>query len=102
MAEERKTTASLSEDLEALRGDIARLSETVNAIVRGEAEHLRERIGEQAEELRARGRAYGARARHEIDSIEHEAEEAIVRHPFSAVLMAAGIGLLLGVLVRGR
>ncbi len=102
MAEQRKTQADLSEDIEALRADVARLTETVSALVGQEADEFRRTLEERAEDIADRGRAYAARARAEADRYENQAEEMIVRNPLTAVLMAAGLGFIFGLLSRGK
>lgn len=102
MAEQRKTPADLSEEIETLRADVARLTETVGKLVGQQVDETRERIEERAEDVGRRGRAYAERARAEALAYENQAEEIIVRNPVTAVLTAAGIGFVFGLLSRGR
>ena len=102
MAEARKTPSDIAEEIATLRADLARLTETVGTLLGQEAEEFRSQLKERAEEIGERGRAYAARARAEAGAYEREAEDLIVRNPITAVLMAAGLGFVFGLLTRGR
>lgn len=83
------TTEDLSRQVEALKSDISRLTES---------------LGEYG---RAKGRQYRSEAQRRADHYRHEAEgrvdeiEAYVhQNPAQALGIAAGIGLLIGLLSR--
>lgn len=96
----KKTTDDISRDLDALRGDVSRLAETVRTLIGEEADTMRSRLNERAEDMAKQGRAYRDAAYDEFRSYEAEAEATIHRNPFTAVLVALGLGLFLGFLSR--
>lgn len=111
MADERAKTAAnqagkktddISRDIDALRADLASLSDTVTTLLGEEADALKERLHTRADRMARQGREYRDAAYDEMKSYEEEAEAAIHRNPFTAVLVALGFGLFLGFLSRGR
>ena len=74
----RSTEFNLADAIETLRAEIQDLSSTVAHIAR-------KQIG---------------RAQVKATEAGHDAEEAITRHPFTAIAIAVGLGFLLGVLTR--
>lgn len=98
----KKTTDDIARDLEALRGDLSRLTDSVRAILGEEAESVRSQLHERADHMARKGRAYRDAAVDELNTYEREAEAAIHRNPFTAVLVALGLGLVLGIITRGR
>src|ERR1700691_1372081 len=96
------TASDLSADLDALRADIARLSDTMAGLVRAQANSagaaVRGAVGDAREQLaqaanQAQERALGAAA---------DLERRIERNPLTAVLIAAGIGIALGMMSKSR
>jgi ElaB/YqjD/DUF883 family membrane-anchored ribosome-binding protein len=96
------TASDLSADLDALRADIARLSDTMAGLVRAQANSagaaVRGAVGDAREQLaqaanQAQDSALGAAA---------ELERRIERNPLTAVLIAAGIGMALGMMSKSR
>lgn len=95
------TTADLSRQVEELKADIARLTESLGDYgkaqgrryatqARGKAQELQGKAGEQAHALRSQ-------AEGQIDDVE----DYVRRNPFTAMGIAAAIGLLIG-LFNGR
>jgi ElaB/YqjD/DUF883 family membrane-anchored ribosome-binding protein len=96
------TTSDLNADLAALRADIARLSDTVAAMVRMQADMagaaVKGAVGDARDQLsqaatNAQDSALGAAA---------DLERRIERNPLTAVLIAAGIGMALGMMSKSR
>ncbi len=94
--------SDLAADLAAVRADIARLSDTVSALVRSQADAagaaVRGVMGDARDQLsqaaaQAQDSAFGAAA---------DLERRIERNPLTAVLIAAGIGLALGMMSKSR
>ncbi|MDQ0317109.1 hypothetical protein [Amorphus orientalis] len=96
----KKTTDDISRDLDALRGDLSKLADTVRTLLGEEADTVRTRLNDRADRMAQQGKAYRDAAVDEFRSYEHEAEAAIHRNPFTAVLVALGLGLFLGFLSR--
>lgn len=97
-----KKTDDISRDIDALRADLASLTDTVKTLLGEEADALKERLHTRADRMARQGREYRDAAYDEMKSYEEEAEAAIHRNPFTAVLVALGFGLFLGFLSRGR
>ena len=96
------TAPDLSADLAALRSDIARLSDTVGEIMRiqtdAAAAAVRGAVGDARAQLsqaatQAQDGALGAAA---------ELERRIEKSPLTAVLIAAGVGMALGMMSKSR
>jgi ElaB/YqjD/DUF883 family membrane-anchored ribosome-binding protein len=96
------TSSDLNVDLAALRADIARLSDTVAAMVRVQADAagaaVRGAVGDARDQLsqaasNAQDSAFGTAA---------DLERRIERNPLTAVLIAAGIGMALGMMSKSR
>jgi ElaB/YqjD/DUF883 family membrane-anchored ribosome-binding protein len=94
--------SDLSADLDALRSDIARLSDTMAGLMKAQANSagaaVRGAVGDAREQLaqaanQAQDSALGAAA---------DLERRIERNPLTAVLIAAGIGLALGMMSKSR
>jgi ElaB/YqjD/DUF883 family membrane-anchored ribosome-binding protein len=94
--------ADLSVDLAALRADIARLSDTMAGLVRNQANSASAAVmgvvGDARDQLsqaasQAQDSALGAAA---------DLERRIERNPLTAVLIAAGIGMALGMMSKSR
>jgi ElaB/YqjD/DUF883 family membrane-anchored ribosome-binding protein len=94
--------SDISADLTKLRADIARLSETIAGLVRLQADSagaaVKGAVGDAREQLsqaatQAQDRALGAAA---------DLERRIERSPLTAVLIAAGVGMALGMLSKSR
>jgi ElaB/YqjD/DUF883 family membrane-anchored ribosome-binding protein len=94
--------SDLSADLAALREDITRLSETMAGLVRSQANSagatMRGAVGDARDQLsqaatQAQDSALGAAA---------DIERRIERNPLTAVLIAAGIGMALGMMSKSR
>jgi ElaB/YqjD/DUF883 family membrane-anchored ribosome-binding protein len=96
------TSSDLNVDLAALRADIARLSDTVAAMMRAQADAagaaVRGAVGDARDQLsqaasNAQDSAFGAAA---------DLERRIEKNPLTAVLIAAGIGMALGMMSKSR
>jgi ElaB/YqjD/DUF883 family membrane-anchored ribosome-binding protein len=94
--------SDLPADLAALREDIARLSDAVAALVRAQTDAagaaLKGAVGGAREQLshaasHAQGSALGAAA---------DLERRIEKYPLTAVLIAAGVGMALGMMSKSR
>src|SRR5262249_50067528 len=95
-------STDLNTDLAALRADLARLTDTVAAILRTQADTtgatVRGAVGDARDQLsqaasNAQDTAFGAAA---------DLERRIERNPLAAVLIAAGIGIVLGMMSKSR
>jgi ElaB/YqjD/DUF883 family membrane-anchored ribosome-binding protein len=86
--------ADFAADLAALRADIASLSETIAGLMRGRADaagDARDQLSQAASHVQES--AFGAAA---------DLERRIERDPLTAVLIAAGIGMAIGMMTKSR
>ena len=94
--------SDLAAELAALRADIARLSDTMAGLMRGQVDAagaaVRGAVGDARSQIsqaacHAQESAFGAAA---------DIERRIERNPLTAVLIAAGIGVALGMATKSR
>jgi ElaB/YqjD/DUF883 family membrane-anchored ribosome-binding protein len=106
-------TDKLGEDLEQLRADVARLTETVGQLLRKQAEvgadrlgaglgSAREALGETAGSFAKAGRGIAEDAQHRLGALGEDLERSIQRSPLTAVVAAAALGMVLGLVHRLR
>ncbi len=67
------------------------IGDVVRTEVRREMRHLKERAGELVEQGKSKARA-----------VKESAAERVSEHPLSSVLVAAGVGLLIGLMFGRR
>jgi ElaB/YqjD/DUF883 family membrane-anchored ribosome-binding protein len=94
--------SELSVDLAALRTDLARPSDTIAVLMRGQADAacvaVKGAVGDARDQLsqaaiHAQDRAFGVAA---------DLERRVEKNPLTAVLIAAGIGVALGMMSKSR
>jgi ElaB/YqjD/DUF883 family membrane-anchored ribosome-binding protein len=102
MSDKDSAASNLAADLAALRADIARLSDAVAGLVRARTDAagavLKDAMGDARERLsqaagQAQDSAFGAVA---------DLERRIEKNPLTAVMIAAGIGMVFGMMNRSR
>jgi ElaB/YqjD/DUF883 family membrane-anchored ribosome-binding protein len=91
-----------SMDLTSLRNDLSRLSETVAQLVRGQTDGAADAMRDTAQHLQQSGRALASDAQTRLRGWTSDLESSIERNPLTAVMVAAGIGLLVGLMRRDR
>jgi ElaB/YqjD/DUF883 family membrane-anchored ribosome-binding protein len=103
----------ITSDLAALRADIARLAETMTTIAQNQAgttsqalsetmEKARVVLSEATDSLSRTGRDIATEATGRIKTMGTEVGASIERNPMTAVLIAAALGLMIGMLGRDR
>jgi ElaB/YqjD/DUF883 family membrane-anchored ribosome-binding protein len=102
MSDKGSAASDLAADLAALREDIMRLSDAVAGLVRAQTDAagaaVKDAVGEAREHLsqaasQAQDSALGAFA---------DLERRIEKNPLTAVLIAAGVGMVFGMMNRTR
>lgn len=88
MAETETDEGRLRADLDALRTDLDKLTETLREVAEGQAEEGLRHLRERADRVRSQARDYGEQVEHQIEA-----------RPFTSVLAAFGVGMLLGALL---
>jgi ElaB/YqjD/DUF883 family membrane-anchored ribosome-binding protein len=103
MTENLKGAAGdLAADLSALRKDVARLVETMSELVQHQTQAAGLRVSETVGDARDKIASTAADAQNRVCAASGEIEASIERNPLTAVLIAFGIGMLLGVVRRSR
>jgi ElaB/YqjD/DUF883 family membrane-anchored ribosome-binding protein len=103
----------LAQDLGELRADVAKLTETVTQLLRNQAEvgadklgaglgAAREALGDTAESFARAGRGLAEDAQNRIGALGEDLERSIQRSPLTAVVAAAALGMVLGLIHRTR
>ena len=95
-------TGDLTADFAALRRDVARLAETIGDLALHQTQSAGLRASEAVGEARDRITNAAAEAQGQLRSASGEIEASIERNPLTAVLIAFGVGMSLGVFGRSR
>lgn len=93
--------AGLAQQIEQLRADLARISETLTAFGQSSGETVRDLLAARAQSLLAMGEA---RLDNEGDAADaaQDLSDYARRNPVKAMALAGGLGLLLGLLFGRR
>lgn len=86
-------TEDIKEQFEILRSDVNRLVSTLAGTASAKKDRTVEEISEEVERLTSL-------AKRRADSAREQAEETITGNPFQSVLLALGLGFLIGALTR--
>ncbi|GGH26891.1 hypothetical protein GCM10007036_35040 [Alsobacter metallidurans] len=104
--------SDVRDDLAAVRNDLARLADTVSNMVagrggvarnaRGAVDQARDKVYARANDLGKAGGMLADEARDRLNRANRQIENRIEHNPIRAVLIAAGVGLVLGLMSRSR
>ena len=89
-------------DLAALRDDVAKLSASVSEFIRSQTAATTNSVADAVGNARQKISDSASKAQDRVASASSELEATIERNPLSAVLIAMVMGLLVGLLSRGR
>jgi ElaB/YqjD/DUF883 family membrane-anchored ribosome-binding protein len=90
--------ADFAEDFAALRKDVAHLAEAISQL----AQHPTQVAGDAVEDAKSKIASAAEDAQTQVRAASSEIETNIKRNPLTAVLIAFGIGVALGVITRPR
>ena len=90
----------LQRELKVLRADLTALVGTVKEIGANQAENLAAQVKGAVGDFSGRMRMTADEARRRGEAAAHEVEEVIGRHPLTAVMIAMGIGFIVGAITR--
>jgi ElaB/YqjD/DUF883 family membrane-anchored ribosome-binding protein len=91
---------SLEAQIETLRSDIAAISATLSELVKAGVREGRAKAEATAERYRKQGKEQAEAAIEGARAYGEALEAQIERNPFSAVLVALGLGFLIGLMSR--
>jgi ElaB/YqjD/DUF883 family membrane-anchored ribosome-binding protein len=97
-----KDAAAVSDEIAVLKQDIARLTAAVADLVKLEASQARSKVEDVVVDLYNEGREALGHAGARAKGLSEELNHTIERNPTTSVLTALGIGLIIGLLSRGR
>ncbi|WP_316013817.1 glycine zipper domain-containing protein [Roseobacter sp. HKCCA0434] len=96
-----KSTDDLAKQVDALKADIAALTDTITKLGKEKATSAKEEVELRAQLLKQQGVDAANSAQDELTRLTGEAERAVRERPGAALAIAAGIGLVIG-LLSGR
>ncbi len=92
----------VTDQLATLRGDMARLVETVAALGRATSDDAAGTVASTAQDLREKGRESLAAVRERGETVVGDIAGFLHRRPTEAMAVAAGLGFIVGLLARRR
>lgn len=96
------TTEDLAAQVEALKDDIATLTKTITELGRAKGDDLASTLRSQAEQARTAGTEQLNQVQKQILAGAESAEDYVRHNPAMALGLAAGIGVLVGLLTARR
>ena len=90
----------INEQLTALKDDVAKLTHTLSDLVKAQAGEAVAQMKHAAGDAVAAGSEMAARASQTVRTSSAEIEAYVERNPWTAVLIAGGIGMMLGLMNR--
>ena len=91
-----EASAEISKELQALRDDLAALVSTVKGLATTQAEHAMDAARETVGNVTERLRMSASEARHRGEEAANEFEDMIARRPLTSIMIALGIGYVIG------
>lgn len=92
----------LTADLAALREDVARLTETIGRLVQHQTQTAGLGVTDIVGDAKEKIASTTADAKSRVRAASGEIEASVERNPVTAVLIAFGIGMSLGMMSRSR
>jgi len=103
MSETLKSAShDIAADISALRNDISNLSDTVARLVTAQTYTAREQVKSTANAYLKMGTDQFNDAKHQIEVTAADVEKRIEHHPYAAMAIAAGLGLVIGANIVGK
>lgn len=95
-----RDTEALQEQIEALKSDLASITATLTGLVKSGVREGRAKVGETAEQYLRQGQDQADAAMESARAYGEALEGQITKNPFTAVLVALGLGYLVGLMSR--
>ena len=92
----------MTADLAALRQDVARLSESISALLQSQAKGAAQHVSDTVDDAKARFASTAADVTSRVHAAGGEIEASIARNPLTAMLIAFSVGMAVGMVSRSR
>ncbi|MBZ8132107.1 DUF883 C-terminal domain-containing protein [Afifella sp. IM 167] len=92
--------SDLNREFETLKADVAELSTRISDLLRTGAREGKEVFSERADHYRREGKRQADAALAEAQALTDDFSQSISRNPLTAVLIAVGLGFLIGAISR--
>ena len=102
MTDKDDAAAELAANLAALREDIARLSDTVAGLARAQADAAAAALKDAMAGAREQFSQAAGQAQESALGAVADLERRIEKNPLTAVMVAAGLGMMFGLMNRSR
>lgn len=96
------TTEDITADVAALRQDVARLTESISALLQNQALGAGQRVSDAVDDAKAKFASTAADVRSRVNAAGGEIEATIERNPMTAMLITFAVGMALGLMTRSR
>jgi ElaB/YqjD/DUF883 family membrane-anchored ribosome-binding protein len=96
------SAAEIGADLAALRRDVSHLAETMRGVLESQTEAAGLRVSDAVGDARSRISNAAGDAQKNVKAAGGEIGASIERNPLTAMLIALGVGMVLGSLGRSR
>ena len=99
----KKTREDLEKEVEALRADVGRLTETLQTMAKqaNPVQTAKNKVYSLAEKAGQTAREYNEQAQSAVEERYNQFENRVEEDPVKATLYAAGIGAIFGILTSG-
>ncbi len=97
-----EATQDFAADLAALRDDISKLTLSVTELVRSQATSTADSMFGAVDSARKKISDTASDAQDRVSAISSDLESTIERNPLTAIFVAIGAGILIGLLSRSR
>lgn len=95
-------SADITADLAALRRDVVRLSETISALLQGQALGAARHVSDSVDNATAKFASAAADVQSRVTAAGGQVEASIERNPLTAMVISFGLGMALGMMSRSR
>jgi len=93
---------SYKSDVAQLRKQIRKLTDTVNDITSDRGAELSDVLRANLQSVVSQGEEALAEVRDQAERVSADTQDAIAKNPLTAVSIALGVGVILGMISRGR
>jgi ElaB/YqjD/DUF883 family membrane-anchored ribosome-binding protein len=93
---------AIAANFAALRGDIAKLSDSVTTLARHQADATGAAVGTAIDTAKGKLAQAATSAQGQAMSVSADFERRIAANPLTAVLIAAGVGVTIGLMTKSR